>query len=183
MALDEALAEWSGQSGSAVLRFYAWQPATLSLGYFQPYAERLRHEPSRQVAVVRRASGGGAILHDDEVTYSLALPGEHALAEDTSWLYTAVHEALIDALAAGGVPARLAGASDFRSPGGEPFLCFLRRAAVDVVAGQEKICGSASAAAAGRCRNMAAWCLGDRRWRRKSAAWRITRPCGISRRS
>ena len=76
MAIDEAIAH-AVQAGSSppTLRFYDWQPATLSLGYAQPFAdvdiERLR---SRGWGVVRRLTGGRAILHVDELTYSVAVP-------------------------------------------------------------------------------------------------------------
>jgi lipoate-protein ligase A len=82
-----------------VLRFYEWAPATLSLGYFQRYAERAAHPASAACDVVRRASGGGAILHDRELTYSLVLPVGHPLAARAEPLYRAVHQALIDVLA------------------------------------------------------------------------------------
>ena len=74
MAVDETLGEIAAESGIATLRFYGWSRPTLSLGYFQNYDERLSHSASMNCAIVRRASGGGAILHDRELTYSLALP-------------------------------------------------------------------------------------------------------------
>ncbi len=143
MAVDEALAEWSAASGIAALRFYGWTPATLSLGYFQGWQERLAHRASLQVPLVRRASGGGAILHDHELTYSLALPGGQALAGDSTWLYTAVHQALIETLSGWSIRAELCQAPTPGQRRAEPFLCFARRARGDVLAGAEKICGSA----------------------------------------
>ena len=52
-------------------------------GYFQRYADRKQHAASRDCAVVRRQTGGGAILHDRELTYSLALPASHPLTRQT----------------------------------------------------------------------------------------------------
>src|SRR5438445_617792 len=69
MAVDEALLEDAARSGRPTLRFYGWAEPTLSLGYFQPYAQRASHPPSSRCAVVRRPTGGGAILHDAELTY------------------------------------------------------------------------------------------------------------------
>ena len=89
------------------MRFYQWAEPTLSLGYFQPYADRAGHEASRQSAVVRRTSGGGAILHDFDVTYSLAVPDRHPLAADRLRTYRVVHTALIEVLAAMGIEASL----------------------------------------------------------------------------
>lgn len=76
MAIDEAIAE-QVKAGAvpATLRFYAWEPACLSLGYAQSAAEvdfeRLR---AKGWQAVRRLTGGRAILHTDEVTYSVAVP-------------------------------------------------------------------------------------------------------------
>ena len=146
---------------------------TLSLGYFQTYADRWQHAESRRTAVVRRPSGGGAILHDREVTYSLAVPSRHPLAIRRLECYEAVHLALIEVLAQWGIQATLfpscSTAADICStaaPGcdpelpqpraavlhaevavlhapREPFLCFQRRSPGDVLVGGSKIAGSA----------------------------------------
>lgn len=64
------------------LRLYRWDPPTISLGYFQPYADYASlPSPAGDLPVVRRLTGGGAILHDQEVTYSLTLPNDHPLLE------------------------------------------------------------------------------------------------------
>src|SRR5437763_17219653 len=73
MAADEVLlaaAVWDVAS----LRFYAWEPPTLSLGYFQRAGDRLADARLAALPFVRRASGGGALVHHHEVTYALALP-------------------------------------------------------------------------------------------------------------
>src|SRR5689334_21696416 len=80
MAIDDALLESAAEAGVATLRLYQWSEPTLSLGYFQAAAERKTHQPSLTCALVRRASGGGAILHDRELTYSLALPEKSSVA-------------------------------------------------------------------------------------------------------
>ena len=67
MAIDEALLE-SASRGETILRFYSWSPATLSLGYFQAYDDRREHSASADLDVVRRSTGGGAIVHDQEIT-------------------------------------------------------------------------------------------------------------------
>ncbi len=68
MAVDEALLEDAALERRCWLRFYRWQEPTLSLGYFQSYADRRQHPASSGCPAVRRTSGGGAILHDAEVT-------------------------------------------------------------------------------------------------------------------
>lgn len=144
MALDEALLASAGQSRLATLRFYQWSEPTLSLGYFQAHGDRGRHAASRRCPIVRRASGGGAILHDRELTYSLALPADHPWARRSEALYRLVHLALVELLAEWGIAARLCPAAERFTPAGSaPFLCFQRRTALDVVAGPLKLCGSA----------------------------------------
>jgi len=146
MAADAALLVAVAESGECALRFYGWAPATVSLGYFQPYADRERHAPSLACPVVRRSTGGGAIVHDRELTYSLALPLEHPLGQRAELLYDAVHDALIELLAAQGIqltrcPGPSAGKQTPKSA--QPFLCFQRRACGDVLLGNFKVCGSA----------------------------------------
>jgi lipoyl(octanoyl) transferase len=149
MAVDEALLEDAADRGLASLRFYEWREPTLSLGYFQPYQDRFSHAPSAEAVVVRRLSGGGALLHDRELTYSLCLPAMHPLARRSSALYGVVHRALIDVLSRWRVPASIyADVADVAAATDEPFLCFARRTGVDVVVpstfgGPAKIVGSA----------------------------------------
>lgn len=149
MAVDEVLLDWAVRRSACWLRIYRWTPATVSLGYFQPYAERSAHAPSAASPAVRRLTGGGAIVHDDELTYSLVLPAGHSLAAMRDRLYAAIHGALVDALAEFDVPAELWPA-DLAGPFPEPFLCFLRRSPGDVVVARSmehpwgvKIAGSA----------------------------------------
>jgi len=137
------LLEWSEQSGGCCWRFYRWQPPTLSLGYFQVYEARLGHPASLGCPAVRRPSGGGAILHDRELTYSLVVPRSHRLAARRRLLYETVHNSLIEVLSGAGIRARLCGGPEWRGHAPEPFLCFQRRAAGDVLVGPVKIAGSA----------------------------------------
>lgn len=143
MAVDELLLEWSAEGGCCCWRFYLWDRPTLSLGYFQRYEDRLQHLPSRECPVVRRLTGGGAIVHDAELTYSLVVPAGHPLAARRNLLYETIHTSLIAVLAELGVAATL-----YRPPGDpqhrpQPLLCFQRRAPGDVVVGPIKIAGSA----------------------------------------
>jgi lipoate-protein ligase A len=149
MAVDEWLMEWSAATGAWGWRMYAWQQPTLSLGYFQAYEDRRRHAASLGCPVVRRMSGGGAIVHDAELTYSFVVPRRHPLALRRGVLYRAVHATLIEALSRHGIAACLCGEGDSTSPGESPFLCFLRRAPGDVLLGSKKIAGSAQRRSAG----------------------------------
>jgi len=109
MARDEALLDAvAARTAPPTLRCYGWREPTISLGYFQAFAD---HEalppPAGGLPVVRRMTGGGAILHDLELTYAIALPIDHAwLATGGNALYVLVHESMIRAI---GGTARLAG--------------------------------------------------------------------------
>lgn len=140
MAVDEALL-LSAQGGQATLRFYQWSPATLSLGYFQSHADRARHAPSQSCAMVRRTTGGGAILHDRELTYSIALPCRERFSTSAEGIYDALHDSLVASLAKFGISASRCERSDPTRE--ENFLCFERRARGDVLLAEFKIAGSA----------------------------------------
>jgi lipoate-protein ligase A len=141
MAVDECLLE-SAANGVTTLRVYAWSEPTLSIGYFQATRERVQFEPLKKLPVVRRASGGGAILHHHEVTYSFATP--NAPLGRSEQIYRDFHETLIEALSSFGVAVQI---FDMQSKSEEtqpsPFLCFQRRSPFDLVIGQHKVVGSA----------------------------------------
>jgi lipoate-protein ligase A len=156
MAVDEALVEAVAEDQKPTLRIYRWERPTLSLGYFQSYSERESHPPSLGADVVRRLSGGGAILHDRELTYSLILPSTHPIAADTQLLYRNIHQAIVrwftSFFPGEGVSWRLVlcgGAPNEGVQREQPFLCFQRRSPGDVllidgaVAGDHKLVGSA----------------------------------------
>jgi len=141
MAVDEALLESAVHGGPCTLRWYRWEQATLSIGYFQVGDGALNDPRFSTLPVVRRLSGGGALIHDREWTYSCTLPASHPLARDARQLYVLVHEAIIEALAGLGFSARMRGTSD--ASRGHAFLCFSRGDDFDVMMGDHKILGSA----------------------------------------
>ncbi|MCC7290585.1 MAG: hypothetical protein IT449_00825 [Phycisphaerales bacterium] len=146
MARDEALLTRVGAGQSPpTLRLYQWREPTISLGYFQHFADVARLDPPlRELAVVRRLTGGGAILHDLELTYSLALPLGHALlSAGPNALYARAHDAVIRCFAALDVPAWRGCASDDSGAAKGPFFCFARRHCFDVLVGGDKLAGSA----------------------------------------
>jgi lipoate-protein ligase A len=138
MAADEALLE-SAVAGCASLRFYTWSEPTVSLGYFQPAAARLRHAVHAALPFVRRPSGGAALLHDRELTYCLALPAT-PLQRGVSWLER-MHAVIHSALSGLGVPTQPAAVE---TPAGfTGFLCFAHQTPGDVLLAGHKIAGSA----------------------------------------
>jgi len=151
MALDEALLDLvTDDPTAAALRTYGWSEPTLSLGYFQTVTEPESDPRWRGVPLVRRPTGGGAIWHDREITYALAVPRGHPLARASGDLYRAVHSALADALNGFHARARRRGGDAKAVEAlGRPFLCFTDRDPEDVVVDGSKIVGSAQRRRAG----------------------------------
>ncbi|MED2972595.1 biotin/lipoate A/B protein ligase family protein [Fictibacillus sp. B-59209] len=80
MALDEALLTWHSEGKiPPVIRFYGWNPATLSIGYFQKAEKEINLEAVEKYGLgfVRRPTGGRGVLHDQELTYSVIVTEEH----------------------------------------------------------------------------------------------------------
>ncbi len=143
MARDEALLHSASDRGVASIRFYTWTEPTLSLGYFQPSADRLTDTALSQMAWVRRATGGAAIVHDPahEVTYSLALPpGDQWQPRGEAWICR-MHHVVRDALNTLGVPARAVVCGEEQKLG--PVLCFRHQTPGDLTVHGHKVAGSA----------------------------------------
>ncbi|MGE3818287.1 MAG: biotin/lipoate A/B protein ligase family protein, partial [Isosphaeraceae bacterium] len=144
---------------------YEWSEPTLSLGYFQSIAEVEGNARWRGVPVVRRPSGGGAILHDREVTFTLAMPIDHPLSRRSSALYRAVHDAVSRTLSDLGVLAIRRGTTRDQSDDRiRPFLCFQDRDPEDLVVGPWKLVGSAQRRRAGAVLQHGSLPLGRSKW-------------------
>ena len=157
MSLDEALLEAIGRvEADALLRVYGWSVPTLSLGYFQRLAEARADERWRDVPIVRRPTGGGAIWHEHELTYALVVPESHPLARPSTQLYRKVHAAISGGLVGLGIAAVRRG--EVFPPGdcerSRPILCFSNLGPEDIVLTGNKIVGSAQRRAGGLSSNM-----------------------------
>jgi lipoate-protein ligase A len=140
MGLDEALLE-SAES-PPTLRLYTWRPDALSLGYFQRWSDVPGVE--RAGAVVRRITGGGAIHHVHELTYSLVAPLAHPVFGGTvSESYERIHRGIARGLRALGVEARPRGADPLESDRPGSGMCFHRSTPLDLAWGARKGVGSA----------------------------------------
>jgi lipoate-protein ligase A len=142
MGVDEALLETAARTGVATFRLYGWQGPWLSVGYAQELPlQRVQACQRSSVGLVRRTTGGRAVLHGCDLTYCVAAPldilpaGLHGSYEALSW-------ALLDALHAVGVPADRS-ASDLPAPGRTVFDCFQRPAAHEICLDGRKLAGSA----------------------------------------
>jgi lipoate-protein ligase A len=152
MAIDEAiaLAVAAGES-LPTLRLFAWNPPCLSLGYTQPASDVDRQRLARLGwDVVRRLTGGRAILHTDELTYSVAVPEtEPRVAGDVVESYRRLSQGLMRAveLLGAAVQAERAGAEAhaFKGP-----VCFEMPSDYEITAGGRKLFGSAQTRRGGR---------------------------------
>jgi lipoate-protein ligase A len=140
MAADEVLLE-SAARGQASLRFYRWSEPTLSLGYFQPEVARRTNPRLAGLPYVRRATGGGALVHDREVTYALALPfGAPWHDRNENWV-ARFHRVVADALRSPAIGVQAIDAGQVRKLG--ETLCFLDQTADDLLVLGHKVLGSA----------------------------------------
>ena len=146
MARDEALRESATRSAGAspILRLYGWRPPCLSLGYGQRARvvaeERCR---ARGWQVVRRPSGGGALLHAAELTYCLVLPPQHPLQRgDIVSSYARLRRGLVAGLVRLGVVADVGGEGAVGARPNEA-ICYLQPAAHEICVGGRKLIGSA----------------------------------------
>lgn len=147
MAVDEALLTAVGRGESLpTLRLYRWDPACLSLGYAQSFqdVDVLRLQ-DHGWDVVRRMTGGRAILHVDELTYSVtAPPDEPRVQGSVLESYQRLAQALMLALHTLGLPVEMK--TDAPLSGGEKGpVCFEVPSAYEIVVGGKKLVGSAQA--------------------------------------
>lgn len=149
MAVDEALldAVVAGE-GQPTLRLYAWIPPAVSLGFFQPLDDgiSLPEIAARGFGLVRRPSGGRAILHKDEVTYSVTVP-EGLIPDGQSVMgsYRSISRGIEEGLGLLGLGASLADRKDQprMKAEGLPTVCFAKAAKCDMTVSGRKIVGSA----------------------------------------
>ena len=142
MALDEALMARSGRTGDWTLRVYSWSAPTLSLGRNQSAVGRydVRRIHERGLDVVRRPTGGRAILHDREITYCVTGPVDDA--GDLHASYVRINGLLLAALHTIGVDAA-AFAPTRRAPIPDLAPCFDQPSAGELTVGGRKLAGSA----------------------------------------
>ncbi len=144
MAVDEYLFIRAREKGRTYLRFYRWARPTVSLGYGQDAgrAADLDFCRANGIDVVRRMTGGKVVLHNKELTYSLASSDKETFTSTLRDSYQLISLALIKGLALMGLSARLAPASPPAYVRGT-MPCFAFPARDEVEIGGRKIIGSA----------------------------------------
>lgn len=135
MAIDEALL----YSKKPVLRCYRWKPPALSIGYFQTKADiNINRCKQLGIDIVRRITGGGAVLHDKELTYCVVMP-EQMLPNSVIESYKVISKAILIALKSLGlnpimhIPSRIE-----KNPN-----CFANISWYEIIVNNKKIVGSA----------------------------------------
>jgi lipoate-protein ligase A len=179
MAIDEVLLESALDRGIHTLRFYQWSQPTLSLGYFQKPNDPNIPASLRRLPIVQRLSGGGAIVHHYEWTYSCAVPAASPLARVPSDLYTRMHNAIVNLLRRHGIDAALRSdanvSDDAKQQSDSAFLCFTRGDPNDVMLAGHKILGSAQ-----RRRRGAILQHGSLMWRASEYAPELSGICDLA---
>ncbi|MCE9644726.1 MAG: lipoate--protein ligase family protein [Chloroflexi bacterium] len=150
MAVDESILEHIHRGDSQpTLRLYAWEPACLSLGHAQSFSDvDMERVKARGWEVVRRVTGGRAILHSDELTYSVTGSAEEpVLAGGVLESYNRIAQALLFALHDLGLPVEM----KERVPSDEPAtqnlnpVCFEVPSTYEITVNEKKLIGSAQA--------------------------------------
>lgn len=139
MAADLACLDRVAAGGAPELRLYRWSPPALSLGRFQAESD-VDHDAcrARGVEVVRRPTGGRALLHGGDLTYAVAMRRPAGAAGHVDALYRTLAAGLVAGLAELGVHAEL---GRDRGPAGP--VCFAAAQGADLRVGDRKLCGSA----------------------------------------
>lgn len=146
MAVDEAILEQVGAGNSLpTLRLYAWEPPCLSLGQGQPFSEvDTTSLQAHGWDVVRRPTGGRAILHTDELTYAVIAPSDEPLvAGSVLESYQRISQGLIRALQILQAPVEVQKAATPQR--NAPPVCFEVPSSYEITVGGRKLLGSAQA--------------------------------------
>ncbi len=142
MALDEAVS-----AEGVTVRLYGFEPGAISLGYFQSASEFPQEWlEERGLVLVRRVTGGAAICHVGDITFSIVARPEHPiLAGDVEASYHRIHEAVAAGLAILGVDSARRGDRGVQSDStrAAEAICFYKATRFDLVAAGRKLVGSA----------------------------------------
>ncbi|MBA4494941.1 biotin/lipoate A/B protein ligase family protein [Paenactinomyces guangxiensis] len=146
MAIDEAIiiAHREGKV-PPTLRFYGWNPATLSIGYFQKAKKEVDFERLKAAGVgfVRRMTGGRAVLHDQELTYSIIVSEDHPMMPSSiSESYRLISQGLLEGFRRLGMNAYLS-LPEYTEKSHSSSACFDSPSDYELVLEGKKVAGSA----------------------------------------
>lgn len=151
MALDEALLTWHSEGLiPPVIRFYSWEPAALSIGYFQKVEKEIDMEAVKQLGLgfVRRPTGGRGVLHEHELTYSIIVSEDYPdMPETVTEAYRVLSEGLLEGFKNLGLDAYFSvpdtdeKRTDLKKP--KSAVCFDAPSWYEMVVEGKKVAGSA----------------------------------------
>lgn len=151
MAVDEAILQLHSEGKvPPTVRFYTWNPATLSIGYFQKAAKEINLEALRErgLGFVRRPTGGRAVLHDQELTYSVVVSESHPkMPSGVTEAYKVISMGLLHGFQRLGLHAEMVSLATeeekekYSSPGSS--ACFDSPSWYELVVEGKKVAGSA----------------------------------------
>ncbi|PLT30265.1 lipoate--protein ligase family protein [Peribacillus deserti] len=147
MALDEALLNWHSKGLiPPVIRFYEWNPPGMSVGYFQKVHGRIDVEAvhNKGFQLVRRMTGGRAVLHDQELTYSVIVGEQHPkMPKTVTEAYRVISQGLLEGFRELGIDAELAVPDKGKIIGKtNSAVCFDESSWYELIAGGRKSAGS-----------------------------------------
>lgn len=163
MALDAAILEHCPMTGNLItFRLYSWNNPTLSIGFNQSLLKEINLDTCKRlhICVVKRITGGKAVLHYGDYTYSLILPLSSSHPGERKFWYKVINQCLINVFQSIGLSVQLALAEDLRS---SPFDCFQRSAENEILLDGRKFVGSAQ-----RVKNKALLQHGSIQWQNNS---------------
>lgn len=151
MALDEALLDWHSQGEiPPVIRFYEWNPATVSIGYFQQVHKDINLDAVKKqnLGFIRRPTGGRAVLHDQELTYSVIVTESYPnMPETVTEAYRVISGGILQGFRLLGldayfsVPETKEQLDDLKKP--KSAVCFDAPSWYELVVEGKKVAGSA----------------------------------------
>ena len=151
MALDEALLNWHSEGLiPPVIRFYGWEPAALSIGYFQKVEQEIDMEAVARLGLgfVRRPTGGRGVLHEHELTYSIIVSEQYPdMPETVTEAYRVLSEGLLEGFRNLGldayfsIPESESEKADLKKP--KSAVCFDAPSWYEMVVAGKKVAGSA----------------------------------------
>lgn len=147
MAVDEVLILSCKKDGvKPVLRFYQWKPSGLSLGYAQKFGDGFSLKNCRKMGidVVRRITGGQAVFHDCDLTYSVAVPESYFEPPRTERLFKLISHGLMEGLKNLGFKVQpFISEAPVRERDGKAYNCFFNKSNYEIAIGGKKLVGSA----------------------------------------
>ncbi|HSJ36866.1 MAG TPA: biotin/lipoate A/B protein ligase family protein [Planococcus sp. (in: firmicutes)] len=146
MALDELMLEWlsKGEIGPTI-RFYGWSPAGISIGRFQDAEKKIDFQQAATygVDIVRRQTGGRAVLHDQELTYSAVVPETHpAMPRSVKEAYLVISKGLLEGFRELGISAEFA-IPELSREKTDSAVCFDKSSWYELIVDGKKAAGSA----------------------------------------